>query len=68
MKVCEAMDEASSEHVVLFLATAYIEALQHAKCASALPAHLTTLPLGGVSDLKRRRDVLQALIDPRIRR
>ncbi len=62
MKVCKAMREAKSEHVVFFLTTAYIEALQHAKCAAALPVHLTTLPIGGVQDLKRRRDVLQALI------
>jgi len=62
MKVCKAMSEASSEHVVFFLTTAYIEALQHAECARALPVHVTTLPLGGLSDLKRRRDVLQALI------
>lgn len=62
MKVCKAMNEARSEDVVFFLTTAYIEALQHAECASALPVHLTTLPLGGMCDLKRRRDVLQALI------
>lgn len=62
MELCTAMSEATSEHVVFFLTTSYIEALQHGMCASALPAHLTTLPLNGISDLKRRRDVLQALI------
>jgi len=62
MKLCKAISEAGSEEIVFFLTTAYIEALQHAKCASALPVHLTTLPLGGICDLKRRRDVLQVLI------
>ena len=62
MRLCRAMNYASSDYVVFFLTTAYIEALQHADCASALPTHLTTLPLDGMRDLKRRRDVLQALI------
>jgi hypothetical protein len=62
MRLSKAMSEAVSEEVVFFLTTAYIEALQVADCANALPLHLTTLPLDGMSDLKRRRDVLQALI------
>lgn len=62
MTLCKAMNEASSERVVFFLTTAYIEALQHSDCARALPAHLTTLPFDGMGDLRRRRDVLQALI------
>ena len=62
MKLCEAMKEASSEQVVFFLTTAYVETLQHSSFANPLPVHVTTLPLNGMGDLRRRRDVLQALI------
>lgn len=62
MKLCEAMNEAGSEGAVYFLTSAYVESLQHSHCASALPAHLTTLPLEGMCDLKRRSDVLKVLL------
>ncbi len=62
MQLCNAISEASSEHAVLFLTTAYIEALQHTHCASALPLQLTILPLDGMRDLRRRFDVLHVLI------
>ncbi len=62
MRLCEAINEATSQDAVFFLTSAYIEALQHSDCARALPAHLTSLPLDGMGDLKRRRDVIQVLI------
>jgi hypothetical protein len=62
MNLCKAISEATSQQVVFFLTSAYIETLQCATCASAWPVHVTTLPLAGACDLKRRRDVLKALI------
>lgn len=62
MSIREAIERARSEYQVYFLLTAYIDHLQYSDCASLLPAHLTTLPLNGVSDLKRRQDVLGAVI------
>jgi len=62
MSIREAMERARSEYQVHFLLTAYIEHLQYSDCARFLPAHLTALPLNGVSDLKRRHDVLGVLI------
>jgi hypothetical protein len=62
MSIREAIEQARSEYHVYFLLTAYIENLHHSDCASVLPAHLTALPLNGVSDLKQRHDVLGVVI------
>jgi hypothetical protein len=62
MQLCKAISEAGSEDAVFFLTTAYIEALQHASCASALPLQLTIMPLKGIRDLRRRFDALHVLI------
>lgn len=62
MHLCKAISEARSEHAVFFLASAYIDALQHASCASTLPLQVTILPLDGVRDLRQRFETLHVLV------
>lgn len=62
MNVHDAMAQARTTHEVFFLLTAYIEHLGHSDMARTLPVHLTTLPLSGTQDVRRRADVLDMVI------
>jgi hypothetical protein len=67
MPIREAIARASSEHHAYFLIAAYIEDLQQRTAHNLLPQHLTALPILGVDDLPRRRDVARAMLDMFIR-
>ncbi|MGE5525987.1 MAG: hypothetical protein ACM3SS_19910 [Rhodospirillaceae bacterium] len=62
MLIRDAIARAGSEHHAYFLVAAYIESLQRRSAHSILPLHLTALPINGLADLKRRRDVARSIL------
>lgn len=59
MMISDVMHQASSEHEIFFLLTAYVESLRYSDIPGALPEHLTRLPLSGTGDVHRRRNALR---------
>lgn len=62
MPIRDAIARARSEHHAYFLVAAYIESLQCRSAYSILPLHLTALPINGIADLQRRRDVARSIL------
>jgi hypothetical protein len=61
MIIIDALKLASSEHVVYFLLTAYVETVEHRGLASrALPKEAKRMPVRDADDIMRRLRVLQA--------
>ena len=56
----EVIREATSEHEVYFLLTAYVEAVRHGDLLSSLPGQVRELPLTGLDDVRTRVDGLRA--------
>ena len=56
----EVIREATNEHEVFFLLTAYVEAVRHGDLLSSLPGQVRELPLNGVDDVRTRVDGLRA--------
>ena len=52
--------EATNEHEVYFLLTAYVEAVRHGDLLSSLPGQVRELPLRGLDDVRTRVDGLRA--------
>lgn len=62
MLIRDAIEQSRSEYHVFFLVTAYIESVQHKSDVSGWPTHLLSLPLNGIPDLRRRRELAAAVI------
>ena len=62
MSICDAIAQAVSEHHVYFLVAAYVEHQEPASMHGVPPVKLMSLPICGLDDLRRRRDVAAALI------
>src|SRR5262245_53689021 len=63
MKIADAIRAAESEHVVLFLLTAYLESLSvFGDTPGSIPASVRHLPLVGKSDVEDRIALLRALV------
>lgn len=58
----DAIAQANSEYHVYFLLTAYMENAQHREHSGVWAAQLTSLPINGIGDLERRRDIAGALM------
>ena len=56
----EVIREATNEHEVYFLLTAYVEAVRHGDMLSSLPGQVRELPLQGLDDVRTRVDGLRA--------
>ena len=56
----EVIREATNEHEVYFLLTAYVEAVRHGDMLSSLPGQVRELPLHGLDDVRTRVDGLRA--------
>jgi hypothetical protein len=56
----EVIREATNEHEVYFLLTAYVEAVRHGDLLSSLPGQVRELPLQGLDDVRTRVDGLRA--------
>ena len=56
----EVIREATNEHEVYFLLTAYVEAVRHGDLLSTLPGQVRELPLNGLDDVRTRVDGLRA--------
>jgi hypothetical protein len=56
----EVIREATNEHEVYFLLTAYVEAVRHGDLLSSLPGPVRELPLQGLDDVRTRVDGLRA--------
>jgi hypothetical protein len=54
--------EATSEHEVYFLLTAYVEAVRHGDMLSCLPEPVRELPFHGLDDVRARIDGLRAAL------
>src|SRR5688500_973155 len=52
--------EATNEHEVYFLLTAYLEAVRHGDMLGCLPGSVRDLPLQGLDDVRARVDGLKA--------
>jgi hypothetical protein len=52
--------EATSEHEVYFLLTAYVEAVRYGDMLNYLPGQVRELPLNGFDDVRTRVDGLRA--------
>jgi len=52
--------EATNEHEVYFLLTAYVEAVRYGDMLNYLPGQLRELPLNGFDDVRTRVDGLRA--------
>jgi hypothetical protein len=63
MMINDAIRNASSEHTVYFLLTAYIDALQF---STKLPQYVTALPVSGLQDLEWRFEKLFAELEAEI--
>ena len=59
----EYIREATNEHEVYFLLTAYVEAVRHGDLLSTLPGQVRELPLNGLDDVRTRVDGLRAELD-----
>jgi hypothetical protein len=60
MMIIDAIRDASTEHEIQFLLTAYVEAVRYCDKLDILPGGMKDLPLAGVDDLKARVDGLKA--------
>lgn len=60
MMITDAIREASTEHEIQFLLTAYVEAVRYCDKLDILPGSMKDLPLAGVDDLKARVEGLKA--------
>jgi hypothetical protein len=65
MMINDAIRNASSEHTVYFLLTAYIDSLQF---SARLPEYVTALPVSGLQDLDWRFEKLFAELEMEIGR
>lgn len=66
MLLVEAVKAASTDDVVYFLLTAYVETLHHySETRAALPFLVTKLPLTGKSDVQARLRALHGALDAR---
>lgn len=54
MMISDVIHEASTEHEVFFLLTAYLESLRYGDKLGTLPQELTRLPLSGAGDVQSR--------------
>lgn len=59
MLINDAIREASTEHEIFFLLTAYVEAVGYCDKLQLLPGEMRDLPLAGASDVKARVHALQ---------
>jgi hypothetical protein len=55
----EVIREATNEHEVYFLLTAYVEAVRHGDLLRSLPGQVRELPLQGLDDVRTRVDGLR---------
>lgn len=64
MMITRAIELAQTEHIVLFLLTAYVETLEYyERTRVALPEQVRHLPLAGKADVDGRLRSLRALLD-----
>ena len=63
MTIQDVIREASNEHEVYFLLTAYVEAVRYGDLLSCLPSQARDLPLNGLDDVRGRIDGLRAQLD-----
>jgi uncharacterized Zn-binding protein involved in type VI secretion len=63
MIINDVIREATSEHEVYFLLTAYVEAVRFGDQLSCLPPQVRELPLHGVEDVRARIDGLNAALN-----
>ena len=59
MIIVDAIRRASTEHVVYFLLSAWLETLVHTGRARALPAEAARLPVQGSVDVRRRLRIIR---------
>ena len=64
MMLHDAIRNATTQHTVYFLVTAYLDTLQFAK---KLPEHLTVLPIADLKDLESRFEKLVAEFEGELR-
>jgi hypothetical protein len=64
MMINDAIADASSEHTIYFLLTAYLDTLQLSR---KLPEHLTVSPITGLQDMESRFEKLVAEYETEIR-
>ena len=63
MIINDVIREATSEHEVYFLLTAYVEAVRFGDQLNCLPPQVRELPLHGVEDVRARIDGLKAALN-----
>jgi hypothetical protein len=61
--ISDVIREATSEHEVYFLLTAYVEAVRHGDMLSCLPEPVRELPFQGLDDVRTRVDGLKAELE-----
>ena len=57
--IYDVIREATSEHEVYFLLTAYVEAVRHGDMLNCLPGPVRELPFRGLDDVRTRVDGLR---------
>lgn len=62
MMIGDVILEASSEHEIFFLLTAYVESLRYCDKRATLPEALTRLPLSGLGDVRNKLEGINAEI------
>ena len=60
MLIVDVIRQADNEHEILFLLTAYVEAVRHCDPLHHLPEIARKLPLNGVEDVRVRAERLRA--------
>jgi hypothetical protein len=63
MTISEVLREAQSEHEILFLLAAYVEAVRYCDPLHHLPAFMTELPFTGLQDVWTRAERMQAVME-----
>jgi len=61
--ISDVIREATSEHEVYFLLTAYVEAVRHGDMLGCLPEPVRELPFQGLDDVRTRVDGLKAELE-----
>jgi hypothetical protein len=63
MMIADVIRNATSEHEIYFLLTAYVEAVRFCDKLNDMSEHMASLPLGGVDDVRTRFNKLVAGLD-----
>ena len=63
MIIIEVIREASTEHEIYFLLTAYVEAVRYGDKFNTLPAQMRDLPLTNMANVKERVEGIKAGLD-----